>query len=109
VVPLASPALGYLAARGGYPEDVPPASRVGVSDLTHKVDFAWTDHAIRRGEGATMDPRLADMDPAELFTRLSEKLTTADAMRRTGGIDVRRHRHRRRPTGCGPLGRPGPV
>ncbi len=30
-----------------------------------------------------MDPRLADMDPAELFTRLSEKLTTADAMHRT--------------------------
>jgi hypothetical protein len=30
-----------------------------------------------------MDPRLADMDPTELFTRLSEKLTTADAMRRT--------------------------
>ncbi len=35
------------------------------------------------GEDATMDPRLADMDPAELFTRLSEKLTTADAMHRT--------------------------
>lgn len=30
-----------------------------------------------------MDPRLADMDPTELFTPLSEKLTTADAMRRT--------------------------
>ncbi len=30
-----------------------------------------------------MDPRLADMDPAELLTRLSEKLTTAEAMHRT--------------------------
>lgn len=33
--------------------------------------------------GVKMDPRLADVDPAELFTRLSEKLTTADAMYRT--------------------------